>query len=95
MYKLYEYRQDDVKIGVIISDTEQCLYIGNKLYSARTNKTPYKQFLHSDITGRGLVKVELDPFQTTIAGEVVTPVYEHQEPDKASILQHWYSRLRS
>ena len=47
MYKLYEYRQDDVKIGVIISDTEQCLYIGNKLYSARTNKTPYKQFLHS------------------------------------------------
>ena len=95
MYKLYEYRQDDVKIGVIISDKEQCLYIGNKLYSARTNKTPDKQFLHSDITGRGLVKVDLDPLRTTIAGEEVSPVYEHEEPDKSSILQHWHSWLSS
>ena len=95
MYKLYEYRKEDVKIGLIISDEEQCLYIGSTLYSARTNKTPDKQFLHSDITGRGLVKVELDPLRTTIAGEVVSPTYEYEAPDKASILQHWHSRLSS
>ncbi len=95
MYKLYEYRKDDVKIGLIVSDKEQCLYIGNKLYSVRTNVTPDKQKLHSDITGHGLVQAELDPLRVTIAGEEVAPVYEHEEPDKASVLQHWYSRLRS
>ena len=93
MYKLYEYKQDDVKIGVIVSDKEQCLYIGNTLYSAKTNKTPERKSLDSDITGRGLVKVELDPFRTMIAGEDAQPVYEHEEPDKSSILQHWYSRV--
>lgn len=95
MYKLYEYKKDDVKIGLIVSDKEQCLYIGNTLYSARTNKTPDKQFLHSDITGHGLVKIELDPLRVTIAGEEVAPIYEHEEPDKTAILQHWNSRLRS
>ncbi len=95
MYKLYEYKQDDIKIGLIISDKEQCLYIGNKLYSARTNVTPDKQTLHSDITGHGLVQVELDPLRVTIAGEEVTPTYEHEEPDRYSILQHWNSRLSS
>lgn len=95
MYKLYEYKQDDIKIGLIVSDTEQLLYIGNKLYSARTNVTPDKQSLDSDITGRGLVKIELDPLHTTIAGAEVTPTYEYEAPDKASILQHWYSRIHS
>jgi|GEM_PF-3921200 len=95
MYKLYEYKHDDVKIGLIVSDTEQCLYIGNKLYSARTNVTPNKQTLHSDITGHGLVQAELDPLRVTIAGEEVYPVYEHEESSKSSILQHWYARLRS
>ncbi|MBO6302893.1 MAG: hypothetical protein J6N15_10695 [Ruminiclostridium sp.] len=95
MYKLYEYHQDDIKIGLIISDIEQCLYIGNKLYSARTNATPEKQYLDSDITGRGLVKIELDPLRTTIAGVETEPAYVHEEPDKSSILQHWYSRLHS
>ncbi|MBP3856757.1 MAG: hypothetical protein IK990_14225 [Ruminiclostridium sp.] len=95
MYKLYEYDKDDMKIGLIMSDKEQCLYIGNTLYSARTNKTPDKQFLYSDITGHGLVKIELDPFRVTIAGEEVTPAYEHEEPGKTAILQHWNARLRS
>ena len=93
MYKLYEYKQDDIKIGLIISDKEQCLYIGNKLYSARTNATPDKQFLDSDITGHGLVNVQLEPLRTTIAGIEVHPIYEHEEPDKSSILQYWFSRL--
>ncbi len=93
MYKLYEYEQEDLKIGLIVSDKEQCLYIGNKLYSAKTNVTPEKQSLDSDITGRGLVKIELDPLRVTIAGEEVKPVYEHEEPDKYNILQHWNSRL--
>ena len=93
MYKLYEYKQDDIKIGLIVSDKEQLLYIGNKLYSARTNISPGKQALHSDITGHGLVKVELDPLRVTIAGVEADPVYEHEEPDKSSILQHWNSRL--
>lgn len=95
MYKLYEYRQEDIKIGLIVSDTEQLLYIGNKLYSARTNVTPDKQSLDSDITGRGLVKIELDPLHTTIAGVEVSPAYEYEAPDKATILQHWYSRVHS
>lgn len=93
MYKLYEYDQDDLKIGLIISEKEQCLYIGNKLYSAKTNKSPDKTNLNSDITGRGLIKVELDPLRVTIAGIETPPTYEHEEPDKSSILQHWYSRL--
>lgn len=93
MYKLYEYEQDDTKIGLIVSNKEQCLYIGNTLYSARTNKTPDKQSLNSDITGRGLVKIELDPLKVVIAGKEVKPVYEHEEPDKYNILQHWNSRL--
>lgn len=93
MYKLYEYRNDDLKIGLIISDKEQLLYIGNKLYSARTNVDPDKQTLHSDITGHGLVQVTLDPLTVTVAGEEVKPVYEHEAPDKSSVLQHWYSRL--
>ncbi len=54
MYKLYEYKQDDIRIGLIVSDKEQLLYIGSKLYSAKTNITPDKQALHSDITGHGL-----------------------------------------
>ena len=95
MYKLYEYRSDDVRIGLIISEQEQCLYIGNKLYSARTNVTPEKQSLDSDMTGRGLVKIELEPLRVTIAGKEASPVYEHEEPDKASILQHWNARLAS
>lgn len=95
MYNLYEYRKDDVKIGLIVSDKEQCLYIGNKLYSARTNVTADKQKLHSDITGHGLVQAELDPLRVTIAGEEVAPVYEHEESDKSSVLQHWYSGLSS
>ena len=95
MYKLYEYHKDDVKIGLIMSDDEQCLYIGSTLYSARTNKTPDKQVLCSDITGRGLVKIELEPLRVTIAGEEVSPVYEHEEPDKSAILQHWNARLSS
>ena len=93
MYKLYEYKQDDLRIGLIISDKEQCLYIGNKLYSARTNVTPDKQSLNSDSTGKGLVKINLDPLHVTIAGEEMSPIYEHEEPDKSSILQHWYTRL--
>ena len=51
MYKLHEYHHGDIKIGLIISEKEQCLYIGNTLYSARTNKNPDKQVLHSDING--------------------------------------------
>ena len=68
MYKLYEYKQDDIRIGLIVSDKEQLLYIGSKLYSAKTNITPDKQALHSDITGHGLVKAELDPLSVAIAG---------------------------
>ena len=94
MYKLYEYADGDTKIGLIMSDKEQCLYIGNKLYSAKTNVTPEKQSLDSDITGRGLVKIELEPLRVTIAGKEVKPTYEHEEPDKASILQHWNARLK-
>lgn len=95
MYTLYEFNQDDIKIGLIISEKEQCLYIGNKLYSARTNTSPDKNILNSDITGRGLVKVELDPLKVTIAGQEVEPAYKHEEPEKYNILQHWYSRLRT
>ena len=69
MYKLYEYRVDNLKVGVILSDDEQLLYMGGTLYSARTNITPEKQALNSDITGRGLVTVSLDPFVVTINGE--------------------------
>ena len=93
MYKLYEYNIDSLKIGLIISEKEQCLYIGNKLYSAKTNISPDKQNLNSDITGRGLVKVELNPLRVTVAEQELKPVYEHEEQDKSSILQHWNSRL--
>ncbi len=93
MYKLYEYHSDDIKIGVIISDKESLLYIGSSLYSAKTNATPDKNVLNSDITGRGLVKVMLEPYSVSIAGSIVQPVYTHEEPDKYNILQHWQSRL--
>ena len=95
MYKLYEYQKDDVKFGLIVSDSEKCLYIGNTLYSAKTYKTPDKQILCSDITGRGLVKIELDPLRVMFAGEEVSPSYEHEEPDKSAILQHWNARLKA
>ncbi len=95
MYKLYEYKQDDIKIGLIISEKEQLLYIGNKLYSARTNIDPDKHTLHSDITGHGLVQAELDPVRVFIAGKEAVPSYEYEAPDKTSVLQHWYSRAGS
>lgn len=92
-YKLYEYHSDDLKIGLIISDKEQLLYLGATLYSARTNKTLDKKVLNSDITGRGLVQVSLDPLAVTIAGTEAQPVYTYEAADKTSILQHWQSRI--
>ena len=82
-----------MKIGLIISDKEQLLYLGDTLYSARTNKTLDKKVVNSDITGRGLVRVSLDPLTVTIAGTEVQPVYTHEAADKTSILQHWQSRI--
>lgn len=93
MYKLYEYHDGDMKIAVIMSDTEKLLYIGSRLYSAKTNATPNKTVLNSDITGRGLVKVILEPYSVSIAGTDVQPVHTHEAEDKASILQYWQSRL--
>lgn len=92
-YKLYEYHLDSLKIGLIVSENEQLLYLGSKLYSAKTNVTPDKKVLNSDITGRGLVRVDLNPLKVTINNEQVSPVHEHEESDKYSILQYWNTRL--